>query len=94
MALFDLTENISKYVDEREIRVGVFIDFVKAFDTVNHAILIDKLYHGIRGLPHKWISSYLFNRKQYVSIDDVEFSQQYIPFGVPQGSILGPYYYP
>ena len=65
MALLELTENISKSIDEKEITVGVFIDLAKAFDTDNHKILIDKLYHyGIRGLPHKWINSYLDNRKQ------------------------------
>ena len=76
---------------KRNITVGVFIDLAKAFDTVNHKILLDKLYHyGMRGSPHKWINSYLDNRKQYVSIDDVESSQQYISCGVPHGSILGP----
>ena len=70
MALFELTENISKSVDEKEITVGVFIDLAKAFDTVNHKILFDKLHHGIRCLPHTFINSYLDNRKRYVSIDD------------------------
>ena len=78
IALLELIENNYKSVDEQVIAVRVFIDLKKAFDTVNHKILLDKLYHVIRGLPHKWINSYLDNRKQYVSIDDIESSQQYI----------------
>ena len=86
MALLELSENISKSVDEKEITVGVFIDLAKAFDTVNHEILSDKLYHyDIRGLPHKWINSYLDNKKQNVSIDNGESSKQYISCGVSHG---------
>ena len=91
MALVELTENISKSADEREITVGIFIDLTKAFDTVNHEILQDKLYHyGIRGLPHKSINSYFDNMKHCVGIDDVESTKQCIYFGVPQDSILVP----
>ena len=69
----------------------VFIDLRKAFDTVSHNILLQKLYHcGIRGPAHKLIESYLTSRKQFVSIDNVNSSAQSINIGVPQGSILGP----
>ena len=75
MALLELAESISKSINEKEITVGVFIDLGKVFDTVNHKIILDKLYHcDTRSLPHKWISSNLSYRKQYVSIDYVESS--------------------
>jgi hypothetical protein len=91
MALLELTEDISKSMDEKDITIGVFIDLAKAFDTVNHKILLEKLSHyGIRGLPLEWMNSYLSNRQQYVNIDDVNSTCLPISCGVPQGSILGP----
>ena len=63
----------------------------KAFDTVNHKILLSKLYaNGIRGTPLKWFESYLTNRNQSVRIGNVESGKLTITCGVPQGSILGP----
>ena len=70
---------------------GVFIDLEKAFDTVNHQILISKLNHyGIRGVVNKWFSSYLSNRYQMVSLNDVSSPRLPNTCGVLQGSILGP----
>lgn len=58
-------DKISEFIDNHEVSVGVFIDLSKAFDTINHSILIDKLEHyGIRGVPLQWFKDYLFNRKQ------------------------------
>ena len=71
--------------------VGIFIDLSKAFDTLDHKILMDKLYNcGIRGIAHNLISSYLTDRKQCTKFLDECSSFQYIEFGVPQGSVLGP----
>ena len=70
---------------------GVSIDIQKAFDTVNHSILADKLQrYGIRGISSNWFKSYLSNRSQYVSIDGYDSNKIPIQHGVPQGSVLGP----
>ena len=91
MALMVLMEEISKCLEKRDYVVGVFLDFSKAFDTVNHDILLQILYHyGIRGVALKWFRSYLSDRYQYVTFNGTESTKQIIKCGVPQGSILGP----
>ena len=90
-ALIPINENIKNALDNHNHVCGVFIDLQKAFDTVNHDILIDKLsYYGIRGIPNQWFKSYLSNRKQYVSINGYNSDTMNIKHGVPQGSVLGP----
>ena len=77
--------------DENNISIGVFLDLSKAFDTINHDILICKLAHyGIRGVTLEWFKSYLSNRKQFVLYNSVQSSEKPISCGVPQGSVLGP----
>lgn len=91
MALLELVEHITTAIDNKEIMVGVFIDLKKAFDTINHKLLLQKLdYYGVRGLCNDWLKSYLCNRKQFVQIDDIKSALLEIVCGVPQGSILGP----
>src|SRR6218665_2798516 len=91
LALLDLTNQITKALDDRQITVGIFLDLSKAFDTMNHSILSDKLEHyRIRGTPLNWISSYLSNRYQYVAIENMCSSLLPLICGVPQGLILGP----
>ncbi len=90
-ALISITEQIRKALDENKFAFGVFVDFQKAFDTVNHDILINKLErYGISGKINDWFRSYLTNRKQTVSILGFESHQKTISHGVPQGSVLGP----
>ena len=69
-ALIDITENIRKTLDDGNIGCGVFVDLKKAFDTVDHQILLAKLDHyGIHGVSNYWFKSYLSNHSQYVSIN-------------------------
>lgn len=71
--------------------MGIFLDLTKAFDTVDHTILLHKLKHyGIRGNSYSWFQSYLSNRTQYTAIDGICSSHLPLLTGVPQGSILGP----
>ena len=90
-ALISLTEKIKKTIDDGNYGCGVFIDLKKAFDTVNHDILLKKLEHyGMRSVPLEWFRSYLTNRKQYVSVCGNTSETLEITCGVPQGSVLGP----
>ena len=78
-------------MDKGNTTIGIFIDFTKAFDTINHDILLSKLqYYGVRGMPLKWISDYLHHRTQYVVAGNNESAKMSNTCGVPQGSILGP----
>ena len=72
--LINITENIRKALDDGNIGCGVFVDLQKAFDTVDHQILLAKLSHyGIRGVSNDWFESYLSNLNQYVSINRFGF---------------------
>ena len=90
-ALIGMTETIKELIDNGTFGCGVFVDLQKAFDTVNHTILLKKLEHyGVRGNVLNWFSSYLCNHKQYVSVNGATSDQLTITCGVPQGSVLGP----
>ena len=91
MALIMLVDKITEALDKGELVIGVFLDFSKAFDTVNHRLLIEKLkILGFDDLTCKWVESYLSNRYQCVNIGDENSEWEGIRNGVPQGSILGP----
>ena len=90
-ALISTTELIKSELEDGNYVAGIFIDLEKAFDTVNHDILIQKLsYYGFRGNSQKLIKSFLTNRKQYVSINSFESEKRDVTCRVPQGSTLGP----
>ena len=91
MAVLDFINSVGKAVDEGMLTVGVFMDLSKAFDTIDHNVLLYKLNHyGFRGVCNKWFQNYLSNRKQYVSYNSAISSLTNVSCGVPQGSILGP----
>ena len=78
-------------MDINNIPVNIYLDLSKAFDTLDHAILLDKLhYYGIRGNSLKLLSSYLTNRQQFVEFRSSKSTMLQVSTGVPQGSILGP----
>ena len=90
-ALLLLTDKIQRSIDKGMFCSGIFLDLCKAFDTVNHKILLTKLeYYGIRGVSNDWFASYLTNRRQFVSLNGINSDYQTITCGVPQGSVLGP----
>ena len=91
--ILQLLKDISNDNDKnsKDVTLAVFLDLSKAFDTISHKILINKLEHyGIRGICKNWFANYLCNRLQYTDIDGFQSSRMHISTGVPQGSILGP----
>ena len=94
LAMLHLIDNITSSLDRKELVMGIFLDLSKAFDTVDHEILFDKLYfYGIRGIIYNWIKSYFHNRKQFVQFNKSCSAPQTFVCGVPQSSILGSLYF-
>ena len=90
-AILEITDSLKKAMDNKLITYGLFLDFSKAFDTINHDILLSKLCrYGIRVNPLRWFENYLYSRNQVVKIGDTISSSQTIICGIPQGSTLGP----
>ena len=91
-ALLNFTNTVLNSFDKKNFTLGIFLDLSKAFDTVDHTILLQKLDHyGIRNNVNDWFKSYLSNRMQFVSFKKCNSSIAEIFYGVPQGSILGPF---
>jgi len=100
-AVQSYTERVQKALDKRVHTIGIFIDLSKAYDVLNHNLLLEKLsYYGIRGSTNSWFRSYLFRRKQFIEISQSNTSSGKVNTyrsscldigqGVPQGSVLGP----
>ena len=91
LALLDIYDKISSALANGHHSLGIFLDLSKAFDTIDHSILLTKLnYYGIRGTPLALLSNYLSNRQQFTSFDSHSSNRLPVQCGVPQGSILGP----
>ena len=89
-ATLHIVDFLNYQVDANKTPVSVHFDLPKAFDSLSHKILIDKIKHlGITGLAYKLLQSYLLNRQQYVAYKNCRFDLKVINNGVPQGSILG-----
>ncbi len=91
MAHLKFLDIITKNIENNEITAGIFLDLSKAFDTIDHKILLSKLeFYGIRGVANTWFENYLSNRYQFVNFKNMLSSTSHIKCGVLQGSILGP----
>ena len=90
-AVLRFTNSLYESYNNKSNTIAIYLDFQKAFDSIDHGILLRKLYKlGIRGTCHSWFKSYLSNREQFVSVGGSESALLSIRSGVPQGSVLGP----
>ena len=90
-ALLDITNKWYQNIDIGKVNGVIFLDLKKAFDTVDHGILLDKIQsYGIKGSAHSWLTSYLLNRTQYCYVNGNQSGPLMMKTGIPQGSGLGP----
>ena len=90
-AALEIVDRITTHLDNKQLHISIFLDLSKAFDTLDHTILLKKLEHyGLEPSALQSLKSYLTNREQFVKIDDIKSNVLPINTGVPQGSILSP----
>ena len=90
-AIIQLVDKITTAIEQKEYTIGLFLDLSKAFDTVDHSILLSNLEHyGIRGIALEWFKNYLHDRQQIVKYNKTLSKSETVKCGVPQGSVLGP----
>ena len=91
LAVIDIQNSLLRNLDDNKMTCTIFLDLAKAFDSVNHNILLKKLErYGIRGTPLLLLKSYLTNRQHLTKLNGVESCLKLLDIGVPQGSVLGP----
>ena len=91
LALLQVVDECYENIDNNNSIVGIYFDLQKAFDTVNHEILLYKLYnYGIRGVLYNWLKNYLTNRRQYTTVNNVKSEIESITCGVPKGRLSPP----
>ena len=89
MATVELLDRVISALDDKQLPISIYMDLSKAFDTLNHDTLLDKLsYYGVDGTALQWFDSYLSNRSMYMEIDNMKSSVRTLTSGVPLGSIL------
>ena len=94
LAALNLVDHLTYKLDNGIIPINIYIDLSKAFDTLIHSILLDKLSHyGVNGVAKKLLQSYLSNRHQVVDFNGSTSDTLEIETGVPQGSVLGPFFF-
>ena len=94
LAVTEIQNTLLQNLDNNKITCTIFLDLAKAFDSVNHSILIKKLErYGIRGKPLQLLRSYLLNRQHLTKLNGIESDMKLLNIGVPQGSVLGPIFF-
>ena len=94
LAALELLDRVLDQMDKHKIPINFYIDLSKAFDSLRHDILLDKLtYYGVTHPAKKLIESYLSNRKQFVQVGNIKSTMKQVSTGVPQGSIVGPLFF-
>ena len=92
LASLHFLDKVNAYIQNRKTPISIYIDLSKAFDTIDHKVLLYKLsYYGFDQLSMKLCESYLAERKQFVSFNNTTSDYETVKVGVPQGSILAPY---